>query len=76
MTEIVHEQPTGESKPTLDELFARDPLELTASDLTTIVSTLRQQRVRWEAGDAAPKVKKEKTPALPIDPNLSLDDLL
>jgi len=51
----------------LDELFSRDPLELSAQDIDTIVSALRRQRAQFALSEKNPKIKKPK--------NLSLADL-
>jgi hypothetical protein len=65
----------------LDELFARDPLQLSEQDLDKIIANLRAARNRWlaaEAGGArsAPKAKA-KPKAKPLEPGqvIELGDL-
>lgn len=48
------------------ELFARDPLDLTEDDLTTIVAEMRKSRHAFnlgnvKAGSTKPKTEKQKT---------------
>lgn len=45
--------------PSLDELFSRDPLQLSDTDLERIIETLRTQRTAWvkEAKEAKAKGK-------------------
>ena len=50
----------------LATLFARDPLELTKDDISTIVDTMRQSRRAFnlgnmKAGSTKPKTEKQKT---------------
>lgn len=52
----------------LDELFSRDPLELSNQDIDKIVSALRAQRKQFKLSEEDPK--KHKKPK-----NLSLADL-
>ena len=64
----------------LDELFARDPLDLSDADLAAIVTELRRQRVRWKQAEAEGKparAAKAKAPKLTLDQakDLSLADL-
>jgi hypothetical protein len=40
------------SPQSLDELFSRDPLQLSDQDITVIVVELRRQREKWEATGA------------------------
>lgn len=62
----------------LEELFSRDPLQLTREDRDAIVAEMRKKRVSWEADEKAkaskPKKQKVVAPTGPI--NLTLDDLL
>lgn len=61
--------PLEEATPdSLQELFDRDPLQLTDSDIEKIVTELRAQRARWEVREAKPK--KTSAPA-----TLDLKDL-
>lgn len=64
----------------LDELFSRDPLDLSDQDLSVIVVELRRQRVRWKQAEAEGKTArapKAKAPKLTADQAqaLSLADL-
>lgn len=68
------ENPLAEANPqSLQELFSRDPLLLSRSDLLTISTELRRQRVAWAKAEArgqrAPKAPK--TQSGPVD----LEDL-
>lgn len=66
------------SSNSLDELFDRDPLELSKQDLELIVQAFRAQRIRWEAdGSTEPKKAKaaDKKANELENKNLSLDDL-
>lgn len=61
--------PLAEASPSsLQELFDRDPLQLTDPDIEKIVAELRAQRQRWESGQKASKSKMQQVV-------LSLDDL-
>lgn len=61
--------PLAEASPaSLQELFDRDPLQLTDPDIERIVTELRAQRQRWEAGQKSSKSKMQQVV-------LSLDDL-
>ena len=42
----------------LDELFSRDPESLADCDLDAMVSALEAQRIAWETGQTAAKVRK------------------
>lgn len=44
----------------LDELFSRDPLKLSAQDIDTIVSALRAQRKAFTVSETIPGAKKPK----------------
>lgn len=53
--------PLHEATPdSLDELFSRDPLELSDQDLDSIVAHLRAQRNQWHAEEAAGAKKASK----------------
>jgi len=59
-------------KNSLAELFKRDPLELTDSQVETICKELRAQRAKWQLDEVKAKNKPKK-------PELSqgqMDDLL
>lgn len=63
----------------LDELFARDPLELTNDDIDAITTELRDNRALWVIADDDAKNKKKSTPrgekkAVP-EGGITLDDL-
>ena len=48
---------------TIQELFARDPLELTKSDIREIVKVYRENRVKFQLGNmSAGKAPAKKTP--------------
>ena len=59
----------------LSELFARDPLNLTTSDLDQIIERYRQARAQFNLGlkvdPAVPKAKKPKPAKI-----TNLDDIL
>lgn len=68
------EQPLVEVSPdSLDELMARDPLDLTKSDLETIVAALREQRKIWRVAEAAGAKKAPKSKG--ASPNITFKDL-
>jgi len=51
---------------TVAELFARDPLKLTKSDIDTIISELRKKRANYMLGEkGAGSMKPAKTAAKP-----------
>ncbi len=54
----------GIKHQTLDELFSRDPLTLSDSDLTEIVKNLRAQREKWavEEQQTQTKSRPKKSP--------------
>lgn len=63
----------------LDELFARDPMNLTNDDVDMITDKLRTERAVWCKSDEDAKAKKKRTPrgikrAVP-ESGLSIDDL-
>ena len=79
-SETSGKSPLSEADPaSLDELFARDPLELTNDDLDSIASDLRGHRGLWIVADDEAKNKKKGTPRGPSTPvpegGISLDDL-
>ncbi len=48
------------SPQSLDELFSRDPLKLSDTDIMTIVVELRRQREKWELSGAKSKDPEAK----------------
>lgn len=65
----------------LSELFQRDPLKLTKTDLERICKELRAQRAQWQIEDAAKQAKPKKAkaaakPLMDAELNSILDDLL
>ena len=53
--------PLTEAEPeSLDELFSRDPLELSTQDINKIVAHLRSLRHQWAADEAAGATKARK----------------
>lgn len=66
--------PLAEANPdSLQELFDRDPLELTDADVERIVTELRDQRSRWVKAEA--KGKKQAAPKSLSLADLDLSDL-
>lgn len=64
--------PLAEASPTsLQDLFDRDPLSLSSSDIEHIVRALREERERWEKAEKKTKAKAQAAPV-----NISLEDLL
>lgn len=65
------------SPESLDELFSRDPLELSNQDLDKIVAHLRAQRNQWAADEAAGATKGRKAGKKPSGPKekITLDQL-
>ncbi len=64
------------SPASLDELFSRDPLQLSDQDIDTIVGKLREQRLDWVAKEAQGKAPRAKTAkAGPDVKSMTLDDL-
>lgn len=63
---------------TLEELWRRNPKDISDEQLTLLIAKLRANRALWAAGAKAvkepkePKVKKEKGPA---KSKVSMDDL-
>jgi hypothetical protein len=67
-------QPLREADPaSLNELFERDPLSLTDSDVESIVAQLRVARSKWAEEEAQKQSRGKKSK--PADANLNLDDL-
>lgn len=62
------------SPASLDELFSRDPLQLSDQDIDTIVGKLREQRLDWAAKEAQGKAPKAAKPSQAVK-NMTLDDL-
>lgn len=61
--------PLAEASPeSLAELFAKDPLSLTDSDIERIVTSLREARAKWES---APKGRAPKAEAKPLPTDLA-----
>jgi hypothetical protein len=68
------QNPLREASPeSLNELFERDPLSLSDSDVESIVQQLRVARSKWAEEEAQKKSAGKKSK--PADANLSLDDL-
>jgi hypothetical protein len=66
--------PLREASPeSLNELFERDPLSLTDSDVESIVQQLRVARSKWAEEEAQKQRSGKKSK--PADPNMTLDDL-
>lgn len=64
------------SPGSLDELFSRDPLQLSDQDIDTIVGKLREQRMDWVANEAQGKTPRAKAAkAGPDVKSMTLDDL-
>lgn len=56
---------------TLDDLFARDPDQLTRPDIQQIITEYRQRRAQFKADEAAGKRPARKKAAGPTTVNLS-----
>lgn len=68
-SQAVQESPLAEANPqSLQELFDRDPLQLTDDDIEKIVCELRTQRDRWQQAEKKGKAKRDLV-------TVSLDDL-
>lgn len=69
-------EPLAKPDPRLvQELFDKDPLELTTQDLDTIIHAFRAERMEYlqppeEKPKKAKAVKEVKGPEIPIDPDL------
>ncbi len=50
---------TEVAKDSLASLFAKDPFQLTKTDITAICIELRAQRARWMIEEKAKPIKKE-----------------
>lgn len=70
--------PLAEASPTsLDELFSRDPLDLTDNDIEKIVNELRAKRALWLDAEAQGAKKAPKAAKKAVDTTgKSADDLL
>ena len=70
----------SETNPrSLDELFDRDPLQLTREDRAEIIARLRADRERWAQAEAMSKPKRGKKAEARIAAGgqpLTLDDIL
>jgi len=60
---------------TLDELFNRNPLELTKDDITTIIQAQRKNRAQFNLGFKRPKAKSAAKPKMKLEEKLDLDGL-
>jgi len=62
--------PLDNTQPqTLDELFSRDPLDLSSVDLEKIVGELRRQRDKWAETEHALQTKpKERAKITKLNP--------
>lgn len=71
--------PLAEAKPeSLDELFSRDPLSLSDSDVDQIVDSLRAHRRLWAQEEKSSKKAGTRTNSVGIAKaakNLKLEDL-
>lgn len=67
----------SEASPnSISELMSKDPFRLTVQDRKEIVAKLREQRVRWEAAEAAGQGKpRAARSAKTLETTSSLDDL-
>ena len=70
--------PLSEAKiESLDELFSRDPLGLTDTDVTKIVTELRRQRANWLVAEASgAKRAKSQSGKVAVEPSKSTEDLM
>jgi predicted DNA-binding transcriptional regulator YafY len=60
--------PLAEASPeSLQELFDKDPLQLTSDDIERIVTELRAQRERWKAAEATGAHKRVKKEVVKLD---------
>lgn len=76
--EIPQSLALSEAAPdSLSELFSRDPEKLSEIDLTRMVETLREQRVKWAASDAAGGSRGKAAPrsAPTLSSPASIEDL-
>lgn len=56
--------PLTEAEPdSLDELMARDPMQLTEQNINVVVTALRKQRISWESEEASAKSKGKRPSA-------------
>ena len=54
---------------TLDELFSRDPFEMSDADLERIVDVLREQRKNWAQAEATAVAKGRATAKKTLTPD-------
>lgn len=59
----------------LQRIFDTDPLNLTAADITAVVTAYRQQRAQFNLGIKTPKAKPIKGEKESVN-QIDLDDLL
>ena len=74
------ESPLTEATSTsIDELFSRDPLDLSDRDIAQIVDTFKKKRLLWEQEEttAQREGRRTRTPKQPKEAakNISLDNL-
>lgn len=60
---------TPEYVETLNEFFARKPMELSLEDLETIVKGFHEQSARWEAESAKGSRKRVSSKTVPTGKN-------
>ena len=68
----------GVNPASLDELFSRDPLDLSDQEIEVITTELRRMRTKWMEAEAQGKTRgpvKAKAKLLPAPPGLDLSDL-
>lgn len=66
--------PAADSAP-LADLYAKDPLDLTATDLDRMVSELRNQRARFNLGEKSAGSAKPKPAKKAPSKSVSLADM-
>jgi len=66
--------PSNCPEPTLDELFDRDPLQLSDKDIAVLTAHYRKEAREW-LNNPKPKRRKAATPKKPMPKNLTLADL-
>lgn len=69
------ETPMSEAVSTLDELFSKDPMELTDRDLETIVQTLRAQRALFLKEEQEAKMAGRRKRPTSYTSGIKLSDL-
>ena len=75
---VLEQTPLKEADPkSLEDLFDKDPLNLTDADITKIVAELRLNRAAWAAEEAVKATKPKRAAKAPkaSASKLSLDDL-